>query len=172
MTGRILRVWDMLLDVAKGVAACIVLAITFGVCADVVLRRWGTGGLPWMFDFVEYGLLAITALATAHVLREGQHVRIDLVVGALPSGAQYAAWIIGKVLILGFSAALTYYALRATIQAYGSGAIIYRFILVPEWIPYALVTMLFLFVSLEGIRQIAVALRSGGPRERDRSDMF
>lgn len=169
---RLVVVWDRILDVGNGLAACIVLAMTFGVCADVVLRRWGTGGLPWVFDFVEYGLLGITALATAHVLRAGQHVKIDLVVSALRPELQYLFWVFGRFLLLGFSLALTYFAARATYLAYNAGSLLYRYVIIPEWLPYALVTVLFLFVSIEGLRQVIAAVRSRGAVHGERTDMF
>lgn len=169
---HIIKLWDHLLDALKGVAAILVVAMTFGVCADIILRTMGTGGLPWVFDFVEYSMLVVTALATAHVLRNGQHVNIDLVVSFLPDTGRHVSRVLGAFLCFAISLTLTWFALRVTLQSYHAGSRIFRYLVIPEWIPYGFVLLMFALLSVETLRQVFVAIQAGRDRAGSRSDTF
>ena len=64
------------------------------ICADVFLRNVrilpGTVGLAWANDLTEAGLYLTTMLAAPWLLRRGQHIRVDIVLRAIP---KRAAWV-------------------------------------------------------------------------------
>ena len=68
------------------------------ICADVLTRNVAIPGLPrgvaWSNEISELLLYAITLLAAPWLLREGRHIRVDIVLRALPQRAAYACeWI-------------------------------------------------------------------------------
>lgn len=70
-------------------AFCSAFAIAFGVCtlmvcADIVLRQLGVASMPWLVEVIEYVMYSGTFLAAPWVLRQGEHVRVDLVLSSVP----------------------------------------------------------------------------------------
>ena len=72
------------------------------ICADVLTRNVAVPGLPrgvaWSNEVSELLLYAITLLAAPWLLREGRHIRVDIVLRALPKRAAYACEWIADVL--------------------------------------------------------------------------
>ena len=58
-------------------------AIAGLISADVVSRTAGFLGLPWATDVCEYLLFTSTFLGAPWVLRQGAHVRVDILVASL-----------------------------------------------------------------------------------------
>src|SRR5712671_1414372 len=65
-------------------AGILLLTMTVMIGADVLLRNIGAGGIPPSNELSEYTLYLITLLAAPGLLRQGQHIRIDIVLRALP----------------------------------------------------------------------------------------
>jgi TRAP-type C4-dicarboxylate transport system permease small subunit len=119
-----------MLGFSAGVAlACLAVLITI----DVTIRNLGVGNFPWLLEVSEYVLFAATFLAAPWVLRENAHVRVDLLLTALPRTAGRLLAGLADVLGLVISAVLTWYALRVTADALERGDLIYKELVVPEW---------------------------------------
>jgi TRAP-type C4-dicarboxylate transport system permease small subunit len=70
-------------------ALCSAFAISFGVCTllvcvDIVGRQFGIVSMPWLVEIIEYIMYGGTFLAAPWVLRQGEHVRVDLVLSSVP----------------------------------------------------------------------------------------
>jgi len=169
---RFWRIWDALLDCCAHI--CVVLGglLTAGVCADIILRTLGTGGLPWVFDLVEYGMLFIVALMAAHVLRANRHIEVDLVVSLMPAAAQRYMRVAGGLVCFLFSLALAIAALEAARRSYVDGSVIFRYVLIPEWIPFAGIGAMFSLLTVECLRQLARRWNERNATELGRSDIF
>lgn len=119
-----------MLGFSAGVAlACLAVLITI----DVTIRNLGVGNFPWLLEVSEYVLFAATFLAAPWVLRENAHVRVDMLLTALPRTAGRLLAGLADVLGLVISAVLTWYALRVTADALERGDLIYKELVVPEW---------------------------------------
>ncbi len=74
---------------ALSVAASVILAfLILAVCWDVVARTLFGRPLAWVLEFTEYGLLYMTFLSTAWVLKKEGHVTSDLLLSTLGPGTQ------------------------------------------------------------------------------------
>ncbi len=119
-----------MLGFSAGIAlACLAVLIT----VDVTIRNLGIGNFPWLLEVSEYVLFAATFLAAPWVLRENAHVRVDLLLTALPRTAGRLLAGLADVLGLLISAVLTWYALRVTADALERGDLIFKELVVPEW---------------------------------------
>jgi len=119
-----------MLGFSAGLAlACLAVLITI----DVTIRNLGVGNFPWLLEVSEYVLFASTFLAAPWVLRENAHVRVDLLLTALPRTAGRLLAGLADVLGLLISAVLTWYALRVTADALERGDLIFKELVVPEW---------------------------------------
>ncbi len=70
-------------------AGCAVLFLMMSViCVDVLLRNVrlvpGMLGLPWANEVTEYALYLITMLTAPWLLRQGMHIRVDVLLRAIP----------------------------------------------------------------------------------------
>src|ERR1700682_1815634 len=74
------RVLKGMLSIACG----LLLIMTLMIGADVLLRNLGLGGIPPSNELSEDCLYLVTLLAAPGLLRQGQHIRIDIVLRALP----------------------------------------------------------------------------------------
>ncbi len=75
---------------AFALAACaLVLGMTLMICADVLLRNVrilpGVAGLEWSNEISEAMLYLITMLTAPWLLRRGQHIRVDIILRAVPN---------------------------------------------------------------------------------------
>src|SRR5215471_2102311 len=65
-------------------AGVVLLVMTLMIGGDVLLRNIGAGGIPPSNELSEDSLYLITLLAAPGLLRQGQHIRIDILLQALP----------------------------------------------------------------------------------------
>lgn len=127
----------VMLGFSAGVAlACLAVLITI----DVTVRNLGVGNFPWLLEVSEYVLFGATFLAAPWVLRDNAHVRVDLLLTALPRTAGRVLAGLADVLGLVISGVLTWYALRVTSDALERGDLIFKELVVPEW-PFFLVVV-------------------------------
>src|SRR5262249_61534259 len=78
------RWYGRLLEAMLSFACGLLLVMTLMIGADVFLRNVGLGGIPPSNELSEDILYLITLLAAPALLRQGQHIRIDIVLRALP----------------------------------------------------------------------------------------
>lgn len=71
--------FDRILSVLAFIAAAIILFIMLSVGADVVMRYCFKQPQIWVLEITEYALLFMTFLATAWLLKNEGHVKMDLI---------------------------------------------------------------------------------------------
>lgn len=90
-----LRVLRRTVDVINGVAMAISAAgilLALGLIGWSVLMRYALNQpVPWVDQAVGFLLVAIVTLAAADALRKGQHIGVDILIGALRGKARQAA---------------------------------------------------------------------------------
>jgi TRAP-type C4-dicarboxylate transport system permease small subunit len=160
------------LDLLIWLSGFLVGLLTVGVGLDVLSRNMGWGGLPWVFDLVEYGLLLVTMGMAAAILRLERHVEVDLLLILAPSGIARAMRLFSAAGLIGISAILAWYAGAAAWQSFSQGSVLFRYILIPEWVPFFAVSFMFLTLAIEGIRRLQVASAKPINNEVGRSDAF
>ena len=66
-------------------AACLLLLfMTLLIGADVATRTLGVGGIAWSNEVSENILYLITLLSAPWLLRQGQHIRVDILLRVIP----------------------------------------------------------------------------------------
>ena len=164
--------WDRFLDGLAGASALIIAFMILGVTTDVALRFSGHGGIPWVFDYVEYGILAVTSFMAAYIMRLSRHVEVDLVLMVVPLPVAKAMRVFSGILLTMISSVLAFYALRATVQAFEQGSMIFRYVLIPEWLPFAAVSFMFFTLAVEGVRRAYLKSKEDLSTGVTRSDAF
>jgi TRAP-type C4-dicarboxylate transport system permease small subunit len=123
---------------ACALAACGVLFLLMVmICADVLLRNValipGLDGLSWSNELSESMLYLLTMLIAPWLLRQGGHVRVDILLRAIPKRtAWYCEWI-ADTIALACCAVMVVYGTRSAVASFTSGSLSIKTLIMPEW---------------------------------------
>lgn len=129
-----------------GVALGLIVAL---ICLDVALRNLALGSLPWLIELSEYLMYAGTFLAAPWVLRQGNHVRVDMLLVALPRRLAIRLEQVVDLVGLAISLVLLYYGSAVVSDAWRSNMVAYKTWYVPEWLLYLAIPAGALLLAIE-----------------------
>ena len=147
--GRLSHAYGRILDGLMLLACLLLLAMTLLIGADVVTRNVGLGGIPWSGEMSEDILYLLTLLAAPWLLRQGQHIRVDILLRAVPARIGWFAEWIGDLLGLACSLYFVWYGWKVLAASYQSGAITIKTLVTPEWWLLAPLPVAFALFALE-----------------------
>ena len=162
---RLSDLYGKLLNALATIAALLLLAMVVIVTGDILLRNLFVKGFLWANEVSEYALYLITLLTAPWLLRRGQHVRLDLLLTALPKSS---AWILEAVGdIAGFIVCLIMirYGTLMTLDAYRSSSVTIKNLIFPEWWLLAPLPITFVLLAIEFIFRFRRLLQNRAPRE-------
>ena len=151
---------------AGAVIAALLLGLTaLLVTGDVVARNLGLGTLPWILEVSEYVLPLATFLVAPWLLARGEHVRLDVLLTALPPRFARALGRVGDFVGLAVCAVFVVYGARAIASSAQQGSLVIKSIVFPEWWLYAPVPVCFALLAVEFVRRLQGhgALAGSGP---------
>lgn len=135
-------------------AGCAVLFLMMAaICVDVLLRNVrlvpGLLGLPWANELTEYALYLITVLTAPWLLRRGLHIRVDVLLRALPARLAWVCEWAVDLLALACCLAIGWYGFKAALSSHAIGAMVVKVIAVPEWWLLAPLPAAFALLAVE-----------------------
>jgi len=113
--------YDHLVDYAASISGIIMGLITVLVCTDVVMRYFFSKPIQGSLESSEYGLLFMTLLAAAWLVRKDKHVRMELVLHRFKPATQAYINGITSILCVLICAVITYYGILVVIDRYQTG---------------------------------------------------
>jgi TRAP-type C4-dicarboxylate transport system permease small subunit len=167
---RAASAFGKLLEALALLGCAVIFLMTLMICADVLLRNVrlipGVYGIAWANEVSEAMLYLITMLIAPWLLRQGQHIRVDIVLRAVPVRlGWYFEWIADS---LGLACCLliAWYGARATLASFKSGALSIKTLVTPEWWMLAPLPVAFLLLAIEmGFRMRRLHLGPRAPRD-------
>ena len=147
------RAYGRLLEVLALAGCALIFGMTLMICADVLLRNVrivpGMVGLAWANEISEGMLYLITLLTAPWLLRKGQHIRVDIILRAVPRTAGWAfEWIV-DVLALACCAVICWYSGLAAYKSYAAGSMSIKTLVTPEWWLISALPMAFAALTVE-----------------------
>ena len=110
------RAYGKLLEAFALVACALIFGMTLMICADVFLRNVrivpGMVGIEWANEISEGMLYVITMLTAPWLLRRGQHIRVDIVLRALPPRAAGFVFLFSELATLVFACFALYFSMQ------------------------------------------------------------
>jgi len=163
---RLSRCYGRMLDALLLLACLLLLAMTLLIGADVLLRNVGLGGVAPSNEISEDIIYLVTLLAAPGLLRQGQHIRVDIVLRLLPARIGWLLeWfgdIVGVICCLYF----VWYGTRVAAASFESGALSIKTLIIPEWWLLAPMPAAFMLLGLEFLfRMHHLALAERRPRD-------
>ena len=141
--------YGRLLD-ALVVAACVLLLLmTVMIGADVLSRNLGGGGVAVSNEISEDILYLMTLLAAPWLLRQGQHIRVDIILRTLPLRVAWLLEWLGDIVGLLCCLYFVWYGLLITATSYSAGSINIKTLVTPEWWTLAPLPLGFLLLAIE-----------------------
>jgi TRAP-type transport system small permease protein len=160
------RWYGRLLDGMLSAAGALLLIMTLVIGADVFLRNIGAGGIPPSNELSEDSLYLITLLAAPGLLRQGQHIRIDIVLRALPRRLGWIMEWIGDVVGLVCCLVFLWYGTGVAAASFFDGSISIKTLVLPEWWLLAPMPVAFALLAIEFVfRMHRLASAERRPRE-------
>jgi TRAP-type C4-dicarboxylate transport system permease small subunit len=160
---RLSAAYGVLLDRMIGLACLLLLAMTLLIGADVATRNAGLGGIAWSNEFSEDVLYLLTILSAPWLLRQGRHIRVDILLRALPPRVGWLFEWAGDLLGLACSIYFVGYGVKVLAASYQAGAVSIKTVVMPEWWLLAPMPVAFLLVAIEfmfRMRRLSMAERA------------
>ena len=114
--------FDRILSALMFLGAVILAFLMLAVCWDVIARTVAGKPLIWLLEFTEYGLLYMTFLCTAWVLKNEAHVNSDLLLVALSPEKQALLNTLTSILGAFICLSLTWFGADVCLEKLQSGA--------------------------------------------------
>jgi len=155
---------------ALALLGCAILFVMMAIIvADVALRNIALPGLPhglaWSNEISELMLYLITMCVAPWLLRQGQHIRVDIVLRALPPRTAWIFEWVGDSIGLACCIVMAWYATKAAWSSYVAGAVNIKTLVTPEWWWLSPLPALFVLLAIEmGFRMRRLAQGERAPR--------
>lgn len=143
--------YGRLLDTLVFVACLLLLVMTVMIGADVVSRNIGGGGVAVSNELSEDILYLMTLLAAPWLLRQGQHIRVDIILRALPVRVAWLLEWVGDIVGVFCCLYFVWYGVLITTASYSAGSINIKTLVTPEWWTLAPLPLGFALLGIEFI---------------------
>lgn len=165
------RLYDGFYDALAMIVALLFAGMALGVSIDIMTRLTDWGGISWMLEGTEYALFVATFLGAPWVLKLNGHVRIDLVLAALPRRHAVMLEIFADLCGLISSSVLFYYSCVLIARKKAEGALIIKDVIFPEWWLYAVIALTCGLLIVEFLLRLGRIWQARGlPPERQVQD--
>ena len=145
--------YGRLLEVLALAGCALIFGMTLMICADVFLRNVrivpGMVGLEWANEISEGMLYLVTVLTAPWLMRQGQHIRVDILLRAVPKRLGWAMEWVVDALALACCAVITYYGARAALASWKAGSMSIKTLITPEWWLLSVLPVAFLALTIE-----------------------
>ncbi len=160
------RWYGHLLDGMVTAAGLLLLFMTVMIGADVFLRNIVASGIPPSNELSEDSLYLITLLAAPGLLRQGQHIRIDILLRVLPERIGWLLEWVGDIVGLICCLFFVWYGVGVAAASFIDGSVSIKTLVLPEWWLLAPMPAAFALLAVEfGFRMHRLALAERRPRE-------
>jgi TRAP-type C4-dicarboxylate transport system permease small subunit len=147
-------IYHRLMQACGALAALSIGAVALLVTFDVVARNLGLANLPWVVEVSEYSLPLATFLAAPWLLYRNEHVRLDMVLTALPRRAARLLDRLADLVGIAVSLVFVWYGVRVIADSRALGSMVFKTLVFPEWWLFVPVPLCFALLAVEFLRRM------------------
>lgn len=118
MIGKLNAVFDWVLNFFAVLACIIIAMVMFGISTEVVTRYFLYRPIPGLMEVAEFSIVWIAFLGIPWLLREGGHVRMDLVSDLMSTRVRVVLHRVVSAVCAIASLIITWYSTQATWEAF------------------------------------------------------
>lgn len=135
--------------------ACVVLGfMVLSICAEVVMRYFLNRPLVWVMETSEFGLLYVTFLGAAWLLRKEGHIKMDLLINRLKPKDEALLNIVTYCLGAAVCLVLVWYGVDRAVYNYQTGYYTPTQLETPKWIIVAIIPVGSLLLFIQFLRSV------------------
>ncbi len=116
---------------------------------NLLIIKTGVGGIWWLNEAIEYALYVGVFIGAPWVLQQGAHVRVDVLVSALPNRLAVPVEKILDLIGAGICSILCVYGYRGMSLEYMFGTLPDKVLRIPNWMMLAVFSMSFFLLAVE-----------------------
>lgn len=128
-------------NVLAWIGIVVLILIIGAVCTEIVLRTFFARPQVWVIEFSEYGLLYLTFLGAAWLMRHDGHVRVDLLTNALNPAWKRRLAMASEAVGCAVSVVLLVFGAIVTLDAQRRGLFKPTILEFPTWIVLAVIPL-------------------------------
>ncbi|HVJ09985.1 MAG TPA: TRAP transporter small permease [Burkholderiales bacterium] len=145
--------YGRLLEILALAACALILGMMLMICADVLLRNVrivpGMVGIEWANEVSEAMLYLIALLTAPWLMRRGQHIRVDVLLRAVPPRLGWGLEWLVDMLAMACCAIIAWYGVRAALGSWQAGSLSIKTLVTPEWWLLSVLPVAFLALTVE-----------------------
>lgn len=130
---------------------------------NLLLLKLQWGSMWWLYEAVEYSLYVGVFIGAPWVLQQGAHVRVDVLVSALPKDAAKKLERVLNLVGSALCALLCYYGIRAALSEFEDGTLPDKDLRIANWMMIAVFAGSFALLAIEFLLRIRRAGEDAGP---------
>jgi len=157
--------FDGILNTLAAIAGVFIVLMTLIECYEVVARYFFRSPPIWGVEFCEYMLFLLAFLGTAWVLREKSHIAVTIVLERMKPRTRTCCDLFACSLGIIISLMIIWYSLRTSWQCYVTDVKVVKTLSQPKWIFLSFISLGYLLLLIEFVRQFSGHIRSLGTRE-------
>jgi len=151
--GKLESAYGRLLEILALAACALILGMMLMICADVFLRNVrvvpGMVGIEWANEISEAMLYLIALLTAPWLMRRGQHIRVDVLLRAVPARLGWGLEWLVDLLAMACCAIIAWYGVRAALGSWQAGSLSIKTLVTPEWWLLSVLPVAFLALTVE-----------------------
>ncbi len=150
---RLESAYGRLLEILALAACALILGMMLMICADVLLRNVrvvpGMVGIEWANEVSEAMLSRVALLTAPGLMRRGQHIRVDVLLRAVPPRLGWGLEWLVDLLAMACCAIIAWYGVRAALGSWQAGSLSIKTLVTPEWWLLSVLPVAFLALTVE-----------------------
>jgi TRAP-type C4-dicarboxylate transport system permease small subunit len=167
---RLSEAYGKLLSGLALVACALLFFMTLMICGDVLLRNTsiipGLRNIAWSNEVSEATLYLVTMLTAPWLLRQGRHIRVDVILRAVPKKLGWYCECASDFFAFACCLVMAVYGWSATAASWKAGSMSVKTLIMPEWWLLAPLPAAFLLLAIEMVfRMRRLYLGERAPRD-------
>ena len=148
------RAYHLLMHGCGAASALVIGVVALLVTCDVVARNVGLGGFSWVVEISEYSLPLATFLAAPWLLYKNEHVRVDILLTALPVTVARQIDRATDAVGLAVCVIFVWYGIKVIADSMQLGSMIIKTLVLPEWWTFVPLPVCFALLGIEFVRRM------------------
>ena len=157
--------FDGLINTLAAIAGVLIVVMTLIECYEVIARYFLRRPPIWGVEFCEYMLFLVGFLGTAWALREKSHISVTILLERMNPRNRAYCDLFASLLGIVISVIVFWYSVKTSWQCYVTDVKVVKTLSQPKWIFISFISLGYLLLLIEFIRQFSGHVRSLATRK-------
>jgi TRAP-type C4-dicarboxylate transport system permease small subunit len=153
-------IFDHLIDSLAFIAGSFIFVMMGIECYEVVSRYFFQRPTIWSVEFCEYMLFLLAFLGTTWVLKKGAHINVTILLERLRPRTRIYCNLFSSFMGILISLIIFWFSLKTSVENYVVGVKIVKTYALPKWIFLSFISLGYLLLLIEFVRQFSGHLKS------------